>query len=327
MAKPRPPPASRPGRAGPLPMSGSRPMEALMSRARFQCAALLLFLTIAPGGARHAAAQIGRLKKVVTGKAVESGKLAACMPDRPPTIVQSISLTPAQIAKINAGLDAELATHSAARKEYEQYSKCADKVREADAKKSDELNARTEAAGDKAKGLDEERMMKLAERAQAAAERVSQGRGTAEDRATLAEFQKSMAPVQAMGAEAQAAMQESAEFNKGADARVEKACGKKPEEPKAPEGMGKSPERTAQEAGAKAAGMDAQAYAEARDLLLGFVMANTVVASGKSGAGAGGSQGQGQGANGSSSGADATNQGLRDAAQRICAMRKAGVPI
>ncbi len=323
-----------------------------MSRARFQCAALLLFLTIAPGGARHAAAQIGRLKKVVTGKAVESGKLAACMPDRPPTLVQSISLTPAQIAKINAGLDAELATHSAARKEYEQrlkasekeneayqkahaewekkyeqYSKCADKVREADAKKSDELNARTEAAGDKAKGLDEERMMKLAERAQAAAERVSQGRGTAEDRATLAEFQKSMAPVQAMGAEAQAAMQESAEFNKGADARVEKACGKKPEEPKAPEGMGKSPERTAQEAGAKAAGMDAQAYAEARDLLLGFVMANTVVASGKSGDGAGGSQGQGQGANGSSSGADATNQGLRDAAQRICAMRKAGVPI
>lgn len=323
-----------------------------MSRARFQCAALLLFLTIAPGGARHAAAQIGRLKKVVTGKAVESGKLAACMPDRRPTIVQSISLSPAQIAKINAGLDAELATHSAARKEYEQrlkasekeneayqkahaewekkneqYNKCADKVREADAKKSDELNARTEAAGDKAKGLDEERMMKLAERAQAAAERVSQGQGTAEDRATLAEFQKSMAPVQAIGAEAQASMQESAEFNKGADARVEKACGKKPEEPKAPEGLGKSPERAAQEAGAKAAGMDAQAYAEARELLVGFVMGNTVVASGSSSDGAGASQGQGQGANASSSGADATNQGLRDAAQRICSMRKAGVPI
>lgn len=323
-----------------------------MSRARFQCAALLLFLTIAPGGPRHAAAQIGKLKKVVAGKAVESGKLAACMPDRPPTVVASISLSPAQIAKINAGLDAELAMHSAARKEYEQrlkasekeneayqkahaewqkkdeqYNKCADKVQEADAKKSDELNARTEAAGEKAKGLDEERMMKLAERAQAAAERVSQGRGTAEDRATLAEFQKAMAPVQALGAEAQASMQESAEFNKGADARVEKACGKKPEEPKAPEGMGKSPERAAQEAGAKAAGMDAQSYAEARELLVGFVMGNTVVASGSSSGGAGASQGQGQGANGSSSGADATNQGLRDAAQRICAMRKAGVPI
>jgi hypothetical protein len=321
-----------------------------MSRARFHCAALLLFLTIAPGGARQAAAQIGRLKKVVAGKAVESGKLAACMPDRPPTFVPSISLTPAQIAKINAGLDAELATHSAARKEYEQrlkasekeneayqkahaewekkneqYNKCADKVQEADAKKSDELNARTGAAGDKAKGLDEERMMKLAERAQAAAERVSKGQGTAEDRATLAEFQKSMAPVQAMGAEAQAAMQESAEFKKGADARVEKACGKKPEEPKAPEGMGKSPERAAQEAGAKAAGMDAQAYAEARDLLLGFVMSNTVVAPGNSSDGAGASQGQG--ANGSSSGADATNQALRDAAKKICEMKKAGVPI
>jgi membrane protein involved in colicin uptake len=321
-----------------------------MSRARFRCAALLLLLAIAPGGARHAAAQIGRLKKVVTGKAVESGKLAACMPDRPPTIVQSISLTPAQIAKINAGLDAELATHTAARKayeqrlkasekeneayqkahgdwekKYEQYSKCADKVREADAKKSEELNARSEAAGDKAKELDEERMMKLAERAQAAAERVSKGVGTAEDRATLAEFQKSMAPVQAIGAETQAAMQESAEFNKGADARVEKACGKKPEEPKAPEGMGKSPERAAQEAGAKAAGMDAQAYAEARDLLLGFVMSNTVVQSGKSSDASG--ESQGQGANGSPSGADATNQGIRDAAKKICEMRKAGVPI
>jgi len=324
-----------------------------MSRARFQCAALLLFLTIAPGGARHAAAQIGRLKKVVTGKAVESGKLAACMPDRPPTIVQSISLSPAQIAKINAGLDAELATHSAARKEYEQrlkasekeneayqkahaewekkneqYNKCADKVQEAETRKSDSLQARTDAAGDRAKAeVDEERMVKLAERAQAAAERVSKGVGTAEDRATLAEFQKSMAPLQSIGTEAQASMQESAEFKKGADARLEKACGKKPEEPKAPEGMGKSPERVAQEAGAKAAGMDAQAYAEARELLLGFVMGNTVVASGKSSDGAGASQGQGQGANGSSSGADATNQGLRDAAQRICAMRKAGVPI
>ena len=322
-----------------------------MSRARFQCAALLLFLTIAPGGARHAAAQIGRLKKVVTGKAVESGKLAACMPDRPPTIVQSISLTPAQIAKINAGLDAELATHAAARKEYEQrlkasekeneayqkahgdwekkyeqYSKCAAKVQEADAKKSDELNARTEAAGDKAKAaVDEERLVKLAERAQAAAERVSKGVGTAEDRATLAEFQKSMAPLQSVGTEAQATMQESAEFNKGAEARVEKACGKKPEEPKAPEGMGKSPERAAQEAGAKAAGLDAQAYAEARDLLLGFVMSNTVVQSGKSSDASGASQGQG--ANGSQSGADATNQGIRDAAKKICEMRKAGVPI
>ena len=324
-----------------------------MSRARFQCAALLLFLTIAPGGARHAAAQIGRLKKVVAGKAAESGKLAACMPDRPPTIVQSISLTPAQIAKINAGLDAELATHPAARKEYEQrlkasekeneayqkahadwekkyeqYSKCAAKVQEADAKKSDELNARTEAAGDKAKSaVDEERLVKLAQRAQAAAERVSKGVGTAEDRATLAEFQKSMAPLQSVGTEAQATMQESAEFNKGAEARVEKACGKKPEEPKAPEGMGKSPERAAQEAGAKAAGMNAQAYAEARDLLLGFVMSNTVVQSGKSSDASGESQGQGQGANGSQSGADATNQGIRDAAKKICEMRKAGVPI
>jgi hypothetical protein len=321
-----------------------------MSRARLQCVALLLFLTIAPGSPRHAAAQIGRLKKAVTGKAAESGKLAACMPDRAPTIVQSISLTPAQIAKINAGLDAELAMHPAARKEYEQrlkasekeneayqkahaayekqyeqYSKCAAKVQEADARKSDELQARTDAAGDKANELDEERMVKLAERAQAAAERVSQGRGTAEDRATLAEFQKAMAPVQSIGAEAQAAMQESAEFKKGADARVEKACGKKPEEPKAPEGMGKSPERAAQEAGAKAAGMDAQAYAEAREILIGFVMSNTVVQSGKSSQASG--ESQGQVANGSSSGADATNQGIRDAAQRICAMRKAGVPI
>jgi hypothetical protein len=315
-----------------------------MSRARYQCAAMLLFLTIAPGGARHAAAQIGRLKKVVAGKAVESGQVAACVSNRPPTFVESIGLTAAQIAKINAGLDAEMAAYPAARKEYEQrakesdreneayqkahadyekryeqYSKCAAKVQEADARKSDSLQARTDAVGDRAKAeVDEDRMVKLAERAQAAAERVSKGVGTAEDRATLAEFQKSMAPLQSVGTEAQASMQESAEFKKGADARLEKACGKKPEEPQPPAGLGKSPERAAQEAGAKAAGMDAQAYAEARDALIGAAMSNTMVKPGKSsGAGAGGSQSE----------ADAINDGIRAAAKKICDMRKAGIPI
>lgn len=323
-----------------------------MPRPRLQCAALLVLLTFAPGGPRHAAAQIGKLKKAIAGKAAESGKLAACMPDRPPTLLPSISLTPAEIAKINAGLDAELATHSAARKEYEQrlkasekeneayqkahadyekryeqYSKCTARVQEADAKKSDELNARTEAAGEQVNAsVDQDRMTAMAERAQAAAERVSQGRGTAEDRETLAEFQRMMAGVQSSVAPAQAAMQESAEFNRGADARLEKACGKKPEEPKPPATLGQSPERATQEAGAKAAGMDVGTYAEKRELLLGFVMSNTVVGSGKSSDGAGAGQGEGQ-ANGSQSGADATNQGLRDAAQKICAMRKAGVPI
>jgi len=320
-----------------------------MSRARFPCVALLVFLTVAPGGSRHAAAQVGRLKQAITGKAAETGKAAACIPNRPPTVVESITLTPVQITKINAGLDAELARHPAARKEYEQrlkaadreneayqkahgdwekrneqYNKCAAKVQEADAKKSEELHARSEAAGEKTKSeADEDRLVKQAERAQAAAERVSQGQGTAEDRETLAEFQRNMAGLQAAGAETQAAMQESAAFEQGAEARVEKACGKKPEEPKAPSSLGQTPERAAQEAGAKAAGMDIPAYGAARDLLVGFVMSNTVVKPGKSSE-ASGAGGEGKG---SQSEADATNEAMRDAAKKICEMRKAGVPI
>jgi len=314
-------------------------MEARMSPSRFSCTLVLLLLASAAGGTGEAAAQIGRIKKAVADKATDSGKKAACVPERPPAFVKTVGLSAAQIAKINQGLDAEILRTPAARAEYEQrlkqsdqetqayekahaayekkneqYQACADKVREADAKKSDALRGRAEAAGDKTKReTDQAALEAMAVKAQAAAERVANGTATAADRETLAEFQRTMAGVQANAMQTGAAMQEAQAFDKDAEARVEKACGKAPEEPKAPALAGPTPERAGQEAGAKAAGMDVAAYAAARETLIALVMSNTVVK-----------------ADGSSQGgqaeADAINSAIQEAGKKVCDMKKAGVP-
>jgi hypothetical protein len=314
-------------------------MEAVMSPSRFNSIVLLLLLAPAAGGSGDAAAQIGRIKKAVADKAADAGKKSACIPERPPAFVKTVGLSAAQIAKINQGLDAEIQRTPAARAEYEQrlkqsdqetqayqkahaawekkneqYQACADKVREADAKKSDALRGRVEASGDKTKGaVDTTQMMEMAKKAQAAAERVTNGTATAADRQTLAEFQRMMAGVQASAMQTGAAMQEAQAFDQEAEARVEKACGKKPEEPKAPAMAGPTPERAGQEAGAKAAGMDVAAYASARETLIALVMSNTVVKA----------DGSSQGAQAE---ADAINSAIQEAAKKVCDMKKAGVP-
>ncbi|HEU5171545.1 MAG TPA: hypothetical protein VFU46_13445 [Gemmatimonadales bacterium] len=312
-----------------------------MSRSRFRCVVLLLFPVLTWGAPREAEAQIGKLKKAIAGKAVDAGKTAACIPERPPTYVETIALTAAQMAQINAGLDAEIARGPVVQQEYEQrrkdqeqatqayekaradydkryaaYDKCATKVAAANATESGALRARADTATDAVQLSEgeEARLQALAARAAAAAERVAQGKGTAEDRNTLAEFQRAMAPVQANAAEASSAMQESAEFDRAADARVEKACGKKPEAPQPPATRDATPGELLQETGAKAAGMPIAAYGAARDLAIGYAMSNTVVKPGKS-------------SPASQAEIDALNAAIQETAKKICEMKKAGIPI
>ncbi len=299
--------------------------------------ALLLCLLATVGVPSAADAQIGgRLKKALAGKATDEVKTATCMPDRPPAVVPSIPLSAAEIARVNAGLDAEIAAapeiekkaadvqkkadaeataYEKARADYEKahekWSKCRDKVAAADQATSEAMHAKTNKATDQvAGGIDTTRLMALAEKAQAASQRVAEGKGTAEDRKTLAEFQAMMNPIGANAAAAGAAMQQAGEFDQGAAARIEKACDKEPQPPKEPESA-TSPEQALQKAGAKAAGMDLEDYRVARELVIGWVMSNTVVGGG----------------GGSKSEADAQNAAIKDAAGKICEMRKAKVPV
>ena len=301
---------------------------------------ILLCLVAAVGAPRPSEAQFKKLKQAVTGKAAEEVlQTSACVPATKPTVVASIPLSAAQIRAINAGLDAELAAAPNAEKDqaeaqkkldadmkayekaradydkaYEKWSKCRDNVAEADNKTSEGLRAKNEQAGDNlAAGIDTAKMMALAEKAQAASQRISEGKGTAEDRKTLAEFQAMMMPISANAAAAGAAMQEASAFDQGAQARIEKACGKEPQEPKPPGNNSGMAEDVIQGAGAKAAKMPIEDYRAARELVLGYAMSNTVVGGGGGGGGGGG--------------ADAQNQALKETAEKICALKKARIPV
>jgi hypothetical protein len=298
---------------------------------------LLLFVLIAAGGATDAAAQFKKLKKMVADKAGDAGTTAACVPNRPPTYVQTVNLSAAQMAAINAGLDAEIEAAPAAfeeadrqqkaserearayekaRAEYdkrnEKYQACADKVMAGDAARSEELNQRADAAGaGAAGGLTEAELEKLGERAAAAAERVSRGQGTAEDRKTLADFQSVMAGVQTSSNQAVAAQQESSDFDRQQEARVEKACGVPPVEPTAP-ASATLPGDKIRGAGAKKAGMSDHDYATGREELIGLAMSNAVIKPSEKI---------------SQESADAMNQAIKEAGGKICAMQKEGVPL
>jgi hypothetical protein len=296
----------------------------------------VLSFLVAAGGAPDAAAQFDRIKKALP-KAAGAGKPEACIPDRPPTYVETVNLTAAQMAAINAGFDAEIETapvvfeeadrqqkaaekaakeYEKARADYdkrnEKYQACADKVLAADAAKSDELSQRSEAAGEAVGSqVNEADLEKLAARAAAAAERVSQGKGTAEDRQTMAEFQRVMAGIQTSSTQAASAQQEATEHNQQQDARLEKACGPRPVEPVPPSGPD-LPGQKIREAGAKAARMSDRDYAVGREEMLALAMGHAVVKpSGKV----------------SKDDADAMNQGIKEAGNKICALRKAGAPL
>ena len=326
-----------------------------MCRSHLQCGGLLLCALIVAGHTSEAASQIGKFKTAVgekaAGKVAEAATGSSCIPARPPIMVDAVPLTAAQMAKINAGLDAEIAAAASAKQEadrqdkafqekqkayekaYADYDKrngpwneCARKVSEEDQAKSDALNQSAESQTNALMGgMSEEDLQKLGERAQAAAQRVSEGKGTAEDRKTLAEFQQVMAGIQGRVGVATAAQQETQKFNQGGDARVEAKCGKRPQAPD----QVTPPQNTwdvISAAGAKAAGVPPSTWRQWREDMLALATSNTVV----KGGGGGGDKGDDKDKkdkDGGSGGADAMNQQIKATAQKICAMQKAGVPM
>jgi hypothetical protein len=311
-----------------------------MCRSRLYCVGVLLCALVATGQTPEAAAQIGKFKKVIGNKAADAGvqsaadgaKNSACIPNRPPVVIESFSLTAAQMEKINAGLDAEIAAAPAAAAEVERQQKalevqqkaydkayadydkrngpwndCARKVEEEDAATSEKMGQAVDPSNKSALGgMTQEDVEKLATRAQAAAQRVADGTGTAEDRKTLADFQQAMAGVQSGAMNAAAAQQASSQFNREGDKRIEAKCGKRPEAPTQPSTSG-SAEDIIQQAGAKAAGVPPSTWRQWREEQIGLAMSNTVIKPGN--------------------GADAMNQQIQATRQKICAMKKAGVPI
>ena len=302
---------------------------------------VLLIAAYAPG----AVAQFGKLKKAAEQKAVGSAANAAteaatggsCVPlDRPPIQVDAVPLTAAQMAKVNAGLDAEIAAAPGAKQEAERqqkqaeqdqkayekaqtdyekrnqaYDACTAKITEQANAKSDALNKKSEAAGENVLGgVTQEQIEEQGKKAQAAAQRVSEGKGTAEDRQTLADFQAMMAKVQSGSAQAMAASQESQALNAETTKRIETECGKKPEAPVAPASTGVAAD-VISSAGAKAAGVDATTWRQWREDMIALAMSNTVVKPGKV----------------SQADADAMNQSIKETGKKICDLKKAGVPI
>jgi len=310
---------------------------------------LLLCVLVTVGHAPEAVAQFGKLKKAAAQKAadatVNAGVNAAtdaatggsCVPlDRPPIQVDAVPLTATQMAKINAGLDAEIAAAPGAKQQAEQQQKAAEQEQKAYekartdyekrssaydgcvAKISGEADAKSEALNQKAQasqenvmgGMTKEQIEEQGKKAQAAAQRISEGKGTAEDRQTLADFQAMVAKVQSGSAQMIVVSQESQQLNAETTKRVDTECGKKPEAPVAPPNAGGAVD-VISAAGAKAAGVPVSTWRQWREDMIALAMSNTVVKPGKI----------------SQADADAMNQSIKETGKKICDLKKAGVPI
>jgi len=248
-------------------------------------------------------AQLGKLTKKATSAATN----AAGVNTPPARTVDAIDLTSAQLKQVNAGLVAEIAATPTALKNAEEAQKTFDKAQEKFNKdneayqKADEkwrackdkviadadpsrtaAQQKAEAAGQNANMGESEQaaLEKQAKEAQAAAERINNGTGTAADRQTLADFQKTMAGISARGMGAANAAQDASNVDKAVIAKVEKTCGAEPVAPQAP----KSPANTAAEsiraAGASAAGIAPGSWNLIREKGLGFAASNTQVKGG-----------------------------------------------
>ena len=249
---------------------------------------ILLAAAVATGQA-----QIGGLLKKGTNAAAGKATDAAVAQVPPQKVdVLPCAVTYEQLAALEKGLQAELDAAPSAKKEAEQRQKAAESEQKAYDKSLDDYNkkneawgscrdkvindpvarqkaeaagARTEAASQQAAGaVDEQQMMAMAEKAQAAAQRVSNGTATAADRQTLADYQAYMAKVSQAGNAALAGAQEQQALSAEQQAKLAK-CGEEPKRPTAPSSLGWSPERLLLETGAKAAGMDPVTYLAVRD--------------------------------------------------------------
>ena len=252
------------------------------------CTAILL-VTITAAGHSQLGGLLKKGKNAAAGKATDAA--AAQVP--PSTVdVLPCAVTYEQLVALDKGLKAELEAAPAAKKEAEDrqkaadaeqkaydkamadytkkddaYQACRDKVENDPAaqKKSDELAARSEAEGQRAgAAVDQAAIEAQAMKAQAAAQRVANGTATAADRQVLADFQAMMAGVSSAGNAAMAVNAEATAFSEEQRERLKK-CGQPPERPKAPSGLGWSPERVVLDKGAQAAGMDPLTYQVVRD--------------------------------------------------------------
>ncbi len=80
---------------------------------------LALGLSLAAAALAPAHAQFGKLKK----KAIATATEASGVPTKPPTYVKSVTMTPAQLKQLNAGLSAMIAKAPSAQKDYEDANK------------------------------------------------------------------------------------------------------------------------------------------------------------------------------------------------------------
>lgn len=260
---------------------------------------LALILSLATAVFTPGHAQFGKLKK----NAVSTATAAAGIPTKPPTYVKSTTMTAAQLKQLNAGLTAMVDKAPSAQKDYEQankklekethdyekaqaeydkkatsYNACVDRVTTAERAKHDTLAAKTDQSlqANQMNQSQQDQMTALAEKAQAAAQRVANGTATAADRQTLADFQKMMAGVSAKSQQATGAMQEMAASDQQAAAHLEQECGKAPAEPATPGSAPASPRDIIQKAGVEAAGTNANQFAVWLDVGDGYVQSNTV---------------------------------------------------
>ena len=259
----------------------------------------VLALSLATAAFRPTHAQFGSLKK----KAIATATAASGVPTKPPTYVKSTTMTAAQLKQLNAGLSAMIAKATSAQKDYEEankkleretqdyeraraeydkkataYNACVDRVTTAEGAKHDSMAAKVDQSlqANQMSQSQQDQMTALAEKAQAAAQRVANGTATAADRQTLAEFQQMMAGVSAKSQQATSAMQEASASDQQAAAHLEKECGKAPAEPAPPASAPSSASDILQKTGADAAGTTPYQFAVWLDDGDGYAQSNTV---------------------------------------------------
>jgi hypothetical protein len=260
---------------------------------------LVLILSLATAASTPGHAQFGKLKK----SAVATATAAAGIPTKPPTYVKSTTMTAAQLTQLNNGLSAMIAKAPTAQKDYEAagkkleqetaayqkaqedynkkattYNACVDRVSAAENARHDSVSAKINKSleASQMNQSQQDQMTALAEKAQAAAQRVANGTATAADRQTLADFQKMMAGVSATNQQAVSSIQEASASDQQAAASVEKECGKAPVEPAPPGSAPSSPRDILQKTGAEAAGTTTNQFAVWLDDGEGYVQSNTV---------------------------------------------------
>jgi hypothetical protein len=278
-------------------------------------------------------AQLGKLTK----KATSAAASAAGVSTTPARTVDAIDLTSAQLKQINAGLAAEIAATPTAlkdaetaqknydkaqekyNKDYDAYQKadekweaCKEKViKEADPSRT-AAQQKVEKAGQNAEVGESEQaaLEKQAMEAQAAAERIKNGTGTAADQQTLANFQKTMASMGARGMGAANAAQEAAALDQAVVKQIEKTCGGEPVKPVAPKSPANSAAEQISAAGAAASGLPN--WVLTREKGIGYAASNTQVKGGDK-------TPQAE--------ADAINAELATMRGNITQMQKAGTPM